>query len=180
MSARTAIYVSLSHMLSLLPASTGELGEALGYPPRTVSNWLRELAAAGLVARGEYRQREGRVYVRTDGPRFERAGWRYESAGLQRFIVAWHALRTRHSTDTLAAVLGTHRRTSSEILRSMHEFGLVKVSGWQVRHKTLMALYDRLPRPRDVPRPPRVPRQDSNATYWARRKAGVVGSGARA
>lgn len=175
MTTRTAIYIALSQIMSMLPASTAELAEAVGMRKRTVCNWMRELQAAGMVARGELRQREGRVYLPADARPYERAGWRYPAHGLQRFITAWHALRARQTTDTMAALLNVTRRTASELLLAMHEHRVITVAGWQMRHQTWMPMYDRLPRGGDVPRPPRTPRSELNATYWARRTAGLVG-----
>jgi predicted transcriptional regulator len=170
----SAIYENLAAVLARLPASTGELCEATGLSRKTAGNYLRELCAAGIVARAGFRQREGRVYVRADATAFQRAGWRYEARGLYCFIAAWHALRARQTTDSLARTLAVHRRTASAIVRSLRDQGLVSVCAWEMRGTNLTAVYDRLPRQQPVPRPGRVPRTVSNAAYWARRRDGLV------
>lgn len=172
----SAIYANLARLLARLPATTGALSVELGVRQRTVCHWLRELAASGIVARGEFRQRDGRLWVLSEARVLPRVGWRYACHGLERFARAYLALQRRQTTDSLAERLGVHRRTASDIVLHMRRAGLVRVAGWELRRQNLTPVYDRLVQARDAARPARVPREVSNAAYWQRRRLGMAGS----
>jgi predicted transcriptional regulator len=165
----TVIYDNLAGMLVSLPASTAELATQFGLQRRTVARYLRELYFAGMVAPQRLRQREGKVYVRADKAPFRPVSQLYAAQALHRFVAAWHALRARQTTDTLAGRLGVSRRTASVLIHALHDHHLVTVCAWEMRHKTLVPMYDRLPRSGDAPRPPRATRRECNARHWALR-----------
>lgn len=164
----TPIYARLSRLLAMLPARTDEIAADLGVTQRAVGVWLRYMRAEGLIGYGELRQRQGRVIVLGNGARFDSSGFPV-SAAAQQFCRAWHLLRTRQTTDSLAEALGVHRRTAGNITQKLREDGHIRVCGWELRGQTYAPVFDRLPAP-DVPRPGREPRSDVNARHWARRR----------
>lgn len=163
------IYLRLSRLMAMLPATAKTIAADLGVERKVVWGWARELRAHGLIGFGEVIAREGRVYVPGPSRPFPRHTSEKIPRGVDIFCTAWEALAARKTTDDLADVLGLHRRTATDLVRSMRLNGLVRVAGWEMRHQTLAPMYDRLPAP-DVARPPPRSRVHTNADYWAKRR----------
>lgn len=163
------IYLRLSRLIAMLPATNKAIAADLGVSRSVVGVWLRDLRARGLIGVGEMIAREGRVYVPGPSRPYSRHSTERRARGIALFCDAWDALSARQTTDDLAEALGLHRRTATDMLRSMRLHGLVRIAGWEMRHQTLAPVYDRLPAP-DVPRPARRDRVTTNAAYWARRR----------
>lgn len=164
----TPIYRRLARLMAMLPATSKDIAEEMGVTQRGLGLWTRHLRAEGIVDYGPMRQREGRLIVPGNGRRYTLATIE-ASAGVRTWCRAWHALASRQTSDSLAAAIGVHRRTASDLLRQLRLNGLIRVGGWELRVQTYSPVWDRLPA-LDVPKPAREPRVEVNARFWAARR----------
>lgn len=178
MSGGINIYACLSQVLAMLPADSQQIADQTGAKLRTVRQWLRQLRAGGVITFGDKRGKYGSrvVHLRPSKP-YQPTG-QIQAATVTRFICAWDAMVSRHTTATLAAELGTVSRTACTIVMHMRAAGLLRIAAWQANGQTVTPIYDRLSGV-DAPRPERKDRSEVNAAYWVKYRAAVV-SGARA
>lgn len=164
-------YADLCRLLQLLPADAQTIADDLGLKRHSIYVWLRQLLAGGVITSTPKRGKNGSVMFHLmDGPKFERSGTEHVSRVNCTFIAAWDALVRRHTTLTLSTKIGVGHRQTCEIVRAMHDHGLIRVAGWELRVQNLTAIYDRIPGA-DAPRPPRKPREYVNSEHWARSRA---------
>lgn len=91
------------------------------------------------------------------------------------FGVLMRSLAEKRGIGELAEITGISRHTLSRNLKHMRSIGLVYIAGWERRHDATggapLPLYRIGIDKRDMPKPPRQTKQQSNARYNAARRA---------
>lgn len=170
MTAGINVYAALSTMLAMLPADSQQIADKLGANRMTVRKWLRQLRAGGVITFGSKVGKWGSRTVHLLSSKPYRVSGRENAETVGRFILAWNAMTSRHTTATLADELGTCTRTACSIVQHMREARLLRIAGWEVHGRTVTPVYDRLDGS-DAPRPARIPRSEVNALHWSKRRS---------
>lgn len=169
------IYRRLARCMAMLPATCAEMAEATGMRQDTLRDWMRWLRAAGVVAPTTRTRNDGIVWAHGTGKGFAMSG-QPATQGVQLFAQLWGVLQRRRTVADIAEAMCIRRHRAHRMVRCLHVERAARIAGWQMSGQTLEAIYDRLPAA-DVPKPARMPREDSNARYWAKRREAMTERG---
>lgn len=162
------IYRRLARCMAMLPATAADMAEATGMRRDTVRDWMRWLRADGVVSPGTRTRADGIVWQHGTGRGFPMSGTPAPDS-VRLFSALWRALERRRTAVELSRAIGVDRRSANRMVAMMRAEGAARIAAWQMSGQTLVPIYDRLPAA-DAPKPQRVPREDSNARYWAKRR----------
>lgn len=169
------IYRRLARCMAMLPATSAEMADATGMRQDTIRDWMRWLRADGVVAPSGRTRNDGIVWAHGTGKGFQMSG-QQATASIKNFVKLWGLLTRRRTVAEITDAMSIGRRSANHMVKCLHVEGAARIAGWQMSGQTLEAYYDRLPAA-DVPRPAKLPRESSNARYWAKRRDAMIERG---
>lgn len=162
------IYRRLARIMAMLPSTSEQMAKAVGIRQDTVRDWLRWMRAEGLVKSGSRTKAAGLLWDHGNGVGFVMSGAQPPET-IKRFAALWKLLSKRQTAKNLQTTMKVSRRASEHMMQCLRVEGAVRIAGWQMSGQSLVPIYDRLPG-KDAPKPARLPRGETNAKYWARRR----------